>query len=338
MGIRSTSSLQSFFDDFLQSGKDAVTPPPGPFSATGGNATSTPGNGYTYHVFTGNGTFVVSGNPGPVEYLVVASGGGGGARHGSGGGAGGLRTNVSGNPLAGSPMTLSAGSYPVVVATSGGSPVSGPAATDGNQGGPSQFNASSPINTTGGGAGVQSPGPSPAIFGGSGGGRHDPAAHPDSPGNAGGYSPPEGNPGGVGGGPNAGGPGGNGHPIPAFASPIIGPMLATAGVPSPEVSAFNSAVGPTGLYAGGGGGGQWSNPGGPSGGGGGGAGSPGNNSTGDASGGLGGPGGGGAGGRGTGGPAAQPGVKYTGGGGGGGGGTDASGAGGGGIVIIRYPV
>ena len=334
--LRSLGNIISIFDDFYaRTGTDASDPPP-VVSVSGGTKNS-PGNGYTYHVFISSGSLVVSGGSIPsVEYLVVASGGGGGSRHGSGGGAGGLRTNVSGNPLAGSSMSLTPGTYPVTVATSGGASVSGPDANDGNQGSPSAFAGSSTITTTGGGAGVQSPGPSPVIAGGSGGGRHDPSAHPDSPGNAGGYSPPEGNPGGVGGGPNAGGPGGNGHPIPAFASPIIGPMLTTAGVPSPEVTAFNSAVGPTGLYAGGGGGGQWENPGGPAGGGGGGAGGAGQNSNSTGFDGLGGPGGGGFGGRGPSGTTATPGVKYTGGGGGGAGGTSTSGAGGAGIVIIRY--
>ena len=342
--LRSLGNIRSAFDDFYaRTGKDAVSPAPTSYEATGGNAVSSPGNGYKYHLFTSPGNFVVSGRPGSVEYLVVASGGSGGSRHGSGGGAGGLRTNVSGNPKAGPALTVGPGSYAVVVAPGipaftaggGGQPVSGPSANDGNQGDPASIAFPSPIAATGGGAGVQSPGPSPAIDGGSGGGRHDSAAHPDSPGNAGGYSPPEGNPGGVGGGPNAGGPGGNGHPIPAFASPIVGPMLTTAGVQSPYVTAFNSAVGPTGLYAGGGGGGQWSSPGGPSGGGGGGAGGPGNNSTSDPSGGLGGPGGGGAGGRGPDTPATV-GLRHTGSGGGGAGGTGDSGEGGAGIVIIRY--
>ena len=40
--------------------------------------------------------------------------------------------------------------------------------------------------------------------------------------------------------------------------PLIGAIMTTNGVPSPEVTAFQTAVGPTGLYGGGGGGShQW---------------------------------------------------------------------------------
>ena len=120
------------------------------------------------------------------------------------------------------------------------------------------------------------------------------------------------------------GNGGAGAPFPAYASPIIGPQLTSAGVPGPEVTAFNTAVGPTGLYGGGGGGGG-RNPG-------------------DDSGTAGGPGGGGAGGSGTNsGTGGEPGIKYTGGGGGGGGFHDPSvtygpgGGGGTGLIIIKYP-
>ena len=120
------------------------------------------------------------------------------------------------------------------------------------------------------------------------------------------------------------GNGGPGQPFPAYASPIIGPQLSTAGVPGPEVTAFNNAVGPTGLYGGGGGGGG-RNPG-------------------DDSGTAGGPGGGGAGGSGnSSGTAGEPGIKYTGGGGGGGGfnapntSYGPGGGGGTGIIIIKYP-
>ena len=120
------------------------------------------------------------------------------------------------------------------------------------------------------------------------------------------------------------GNGGVGQPFPAYASPIIGPQLSTAGVPSPEVNAFNSAVGPTGLYGGGGGGGG-RNPG-------------------DSTGTIGGPGGGGPGGGGANSATAgENGVKYTGSGGGGGGFHAPSsnygpgGGGGTGIIIIKYP-
>ena len=100
MGARSTNPRQSFFDDFFRSGTDAVSPAP-VFSASGGFKNS-PGNGYTYHVFTSSGSLICSGGSRPVEYLVVASGGSGSSRHGGGGGAGGGLHNISGVPGAGS--------------------------------------------------------------------------------------------------------------------------------------------------------------------------------------------------------------------------------------------
>ena len=101
MGIKSNRTSESYFNFFGASGPDAVNAAPlGPFSATGGNVPAgiEPGNGYKYHVFTSPGSLVCTGDPNPVEYVVVAGGGSGGVRHGSGGGAGGLRTNVSGDP------------------------------------------------------------------------------------------------------------------------------------------------------------------------------------------------------------------------------------------------
>lgn len=66
-------------------------------SGTGGIATASPGNGYTYHYFTSSGTFSIQqGNGGQVDYLVVGGGGGGGSVNdqwaGGGGGAGGFRS------------------------------------------------------------------------------------------------------------------------------------------------------------------------------------------------------------------------------------------------------
>jgi hypothetical protein len=116
------------------------------------------------------------------------------------------------------------------------------------------------------------------------------------------------------------GNGGAGAPFPAYASPIIGPQLTAAGVPGPEVTAFNTAVGPTGIYGGGGGGGGRS---------------PGDN--------TGTTGGAGGGGNYQAGPPhlGTTGIKYTGGGGAGGGlvgSTYGPGGGGGtGIIIIKYP-
>ena len=314
-------------------------------TTTGATAVE-PGNGFRYLIFTTSGSLTVPSDAAgvSVEYLVVGGGGGGTANRGAGAGAGGLRTNVSGNPLAGSAMTLPAATYPVVVGA-GGTSTTGAFPFDlatRTSGAASSFNS---IESAGGGRGA-------AGSGGSGAGGHTtpaPASQNAGAGNVPPVTPPQGNNGGVGGaynsgrggggggagsagtpgGPGGGGPGagGNGHPIPAFASPLIAP-----GIPSDAAT----AIGPTGLFAGGGGGGGSSN--------------------GSVPGGAAGPGGGGAGGSadvnpgspnpssGEDGPAGAPGVDNTGGGGGGGGnyaGTNPKmrpgGAGGKGIVILKFP-
>ena len=73
--------------------------------ATGGTITNIQdgGNNYKVHTFTASGSFVVSdlgSLTSNIEYLVVAGGGSGGQNLSGGGGAGGLRTNLSGHPLA----------------------------------------------------------------------------------------------------------------------------------------------------------------------------------------------------------------------------------------------
>jgi len=306
-------------------------------SATGGSIV-TPGNGYKYHVFTSPGTFELSAIDGgsaslAVEYLVVGGGGGGAANRAGGGGAGGFRTNETGNPKAGSAMALTTGSYPVVVGTggSGGDFVSG-TITFGDNGTVSSFNS---IESAGGGTSRSS--------GGSGGGGHSASPYAAGSGNTPPVSPSQGNPGGDGhyphgggggggagaagnaGNPNAGN-GGNGYAVPSFSGPILSPAIP---------SAMATAIGPTGLYAGGGGGGA--------------------SGAGPGIAGAGGSGGGGNGGNasvppgsinpssGEYGPAGAPGIDGTGGGGGGGGNAPGNnpwiqpaGDGGNGIVIIRY--
>jgi len=331
--LRSLGNNRSAFDDFYaRTGLDAAGPNvANPISATGGFKSS-PGNGYTYHVFTSSGSLVVTGDPGPVEYLVVASGGSGSARHGGGGGAGGGMHNLPGVPGPGGTMTLTPGTYPVTCATSGGNPVSGPDSADGFKGSDSVFNS---VTAAGGGAATDGNGTNcPRSPGGCGGASHDGSCpRAGTQGGDGGISG-EPSPGGN----STGGPGGAGKAYGSgFSGPLIGAILTANSVPAPEVSAFQTAVGPTGLYAGGGGGGQWDNNGGPAGAGGGGMGGNGSPSLTPATPqGVGGTGGGGTGGVGPSTRAATPGVKYTGGGGGGGGGTAASGSGGAGIVIIRY--
>ena len=296
------------------------------FSATGGTVTAagiTPGNGYRYHVFTSPGTFTVSGDSLTVEYLVVAGGGGGGKnnhspyRDGGGGGAGGLLTGS---------LVTSSGSYSITVGSGGlggetltnSSPTPEPenARSSGRRGDSSSFGPT--ITSTGGGGGFGhtwtggTGGGTPSLYypGGSGGG---------VPGNAEGFPGPtqQGYPGPAGGaggsGPSPGpAPGGPGLAVPAFAAPLISPEI-----PSPNTS-WVSAIGPTGIYAGGGG---WSGP----------SSNP-----------SGGAGGGGTGGSGFPSSGFTPGVNFTGGGGGGVSGPVSNpyraGTGGTGIIIIRYLV
>ena len=116
-----------------------------------GGFKSEPGNGFTYHVFISDQNFVVNSGDAEVQYLVVASGGSGSSRHGGGGGAGGGLHNIPGVPGNGSAMTCAPGTYPVSVATSGGSPVSGPPSQDGSKGSNSVFSGPSTITALGGG-------------------------------------------------------------------------------------------------------------------------------------------------------------------------------------------
>jgi hypothetical protein len=127
---------------------------------------------YRAHVFTSTGTFTVTA-PGDfgstVEYLVVAGGGGGGSSFAGAGGAGGLRTNLSGHPLAGSafPVSTSPGSYTITVGA-GGAGASGPQPSIGSNGVDSSFGPT--ITSTGGGFGGSNVGPAKnGIPGGSGG-------------------------------------------------------------------------------------------------------------------------------------------------------------------------
>ena len=80
-----------FTGRFFGFGRSSAGAAEEPFSATGGDSTSTPRNGYKYHYFLTPGTFVTSGSATTVEYMVVAGGGGGGTDNAGGGGAGGLR-------------------------------------------------------------------------------------------------------------------------------------------------------------------------------------------------------------------------------------------------------
>ena len=297
--------------------------------ATGGTAVE-PGNGYVYHVFTSSGA-IVSDTGGDIpgcDWLVVAGGGSGGPYFGGGGGAGGYRTRSPNAGPLNSPLALTLTTTPTSITVGDGE-----SSTGGARGANSSLG---PISCTGGGGGeVGAGGGTTGGSGGGGGPTNGGGTHPGFAGNASpGYSPPQGNPGGTGyhlgdytsgggggaGGagsnapnPGPGGPGGNGYPNPDFAAPHVAPALTDAGIPGTEVTLFTNAVGPTGLYAGGGGG-----------------------ISGSADG-TGGPGGGGQTGT-PNGTIVGGGINYT--GGGGSGMRPANGthirAGGKGIVIIRY--
>ena len=242
--------------------------------ATGGTAVE-PGNGYVYHVFTSSGA-IVSDTGGDIpgcDWLVVAGGGSGGPYFGGGGGAGGYRTRSPNAGPLNSPLALTLTTSPTSITVGDGE-----SSTGGARGANSSLG---PISCTGGGGGeVGGGGAGGGTTGGSGGGggpTNGGGTHPGFAGNASpGYSPPQGNAGGTGyhlgnypsgGGGGAGGnggsagnnagpggPGGNGYPNPDFAAPHVAPALTDAGIPSTEVTLFTNAVGPTGLYAGGGGG------------------------------------------------------------------------------------
>jgi len=226
-----------------------------PFIEAEGGTILTCGD-YKTHVFTGDGTFNVK-NEGTTdgsnsfEYLVVAGGANGGSYfRGGGGGAGGFRENYPSPAFGG--LAAAYGIFPITVGGGGGSPTQAPGST----GSPSTFSS---ISSTRGGNEGQT--------GGSGGGTNGQA--PGPAGNLGGYSPPEGFPGGrstggcsPGGGGGGGatqagsngapgnsvpaGPGGNGAGIETA---FFGPTAPSYGTPGPSGS-FR-------YFSGGGGGGTY---------------------------------------------------------------------------------
>jgi len=293
-----------------------------PFMAATGGTILTDGD-FKTHVFTGPGTFTVTGAGAPtgsnsVEYLVVAGGGGGGARHAGAGGAGGYRQNYPNPATAGLP--ISAQAYPITVGAGGPSPNS--SGVVGVSGNPSIF---STITSAGGGGGTGGSVDATAGGSGGGGGNGQNAGNGNTPpvspsqGNPGANTPPQqsynGSGGGGAGAPGnqspgpGGGAGGTGSPM---STTFFGPTAPTYGTPGPAPGRY---------FAGGGGGGSY-----------GGAGNPGPV----------GPGGSGGGGNGfTYGSGGSDGTVNTGGGGGGGGNgspeaREEGGIGGSGIVVIRY--
>ena len=267
------------------------------FTATGGS-TVTSGL-YTYHIFTtsGSNTFSVTSGSKSIDYLVVGSGGAGANQdggNGGGGGGGGTVTYVSN-------FNTNPGSYSITIGSGQGNVGSTQAPSSSAFGttAPGGFSSAGTVgspgassgngNPGGSGSGIPSCGGGRAGGGGGGAGSAGSSATPGSPYNA--------------------GAGGSGLAVPAFPGPVFSPIM-----PAPWVS----AVGPTGLFGGGGGGADERNPG-PSA--------------------LGGPGGGGRGGDYD--EGGTPGLTNTGGGGGGYGGAGCvisrpGGDGATGVVIVRY--
>ena len=311
------------------SGPNVPIPTPG-ITATGGVISDyTSGSDiYRAHVFNSSGIFDVSALsqnpsiPDTVEYLVIAGGGAGGGTSSAGGGrgaggAGGLRTNLTGHPLAGAalPVSTSPGEYIVTIGAGGAQA----AQANGNKGTNSSFG---PITSEGGGAGGYSVG-SNQNDGGSGGSDYQSGTPNVGLGNTPPTSPPQGNNSGQGGDQCSGGGGGAGAvgtngTSTAGGAGGAGVQVAIAGPTATTftgVGAKNPSNNQYQYFAGGGGGGGYPSP---------------------AYQAAGGQGGGGAGGY----APDQNGKHGEVGTGGGGGGADGNapkgGSGGSGIVIVRY--
>ena len=289
------------------------------FSATGGDVTVEPGNGYKYHTFINTGDFVSGPNAGTVEVLIVGGGGGGSDYAGPGnaggaGGAGGLVHHAA--------LTLSASTtYPIVIGNGGpdspspnGTYIGGNGddstafgmTAKGGGGGGGYTHDGRPGGSGGGGVGSGSatqpaqnvpfqPSPDFSQFGNAGGTGNAGAGDFGGGGGAGAAGSPY-----PGGGP--GGPGGVGRQYPQFTGNLIG------------VSSLNPF---SGYFAGGGGGGNYPS-GAPAPGGLGGGGGPNNNPQSPTD------------------TQPIPGTNGTGGGGAGGSLNQSGGNGGKGIVVIRY--
>lgn len=314
-----------------------------PFSATGG--TKFVDGSSTYHIFIGSDDFIVSTGSGTIEVLIVAGGGSGAGTQGGGGGGAGI--------VYGTSISISGGTYPVVIGAGGASVINPVGYTSlGSKGSVSSFNS---VTAIGGGGGIDNgtgypnlPAPEQALVigangGGGGGGSGSSAAAdgitpqpvPVDYTAYGGYAgaPQAGAPGGSGGGGGGAGgnspgpsaprpsgtasPGGAGAAFPSFPGPGIYDASPSP-LQSTLTTSWRDALGPTGLFGGGGGGGEDLS----------------------AGRGLGGPGGGGSGGD-TAPTISTQGVDYTGGGGGaigvpGNVVPPASSKGGDGIVIIKY--
>jgi len=166
MGVRSTSQSNfegqtSGFDNrnYSGAGPDHVGPE---IAATGGTK-ATPGDGYTYHLFTSSGPFNLTSDGGglAMDVLMVGGGGGGGYDRGGGGGAGGFLYI---------PQPAVASNTTITIGTGGQGGQSGP--QKGTPGNDTIWNWPTGTITVGGGGGGGSDGAYPALDGnpGPGGG------------------------------------------------------------------------------------------------------------------------------------------------------------------------
>jgi hypothetical protein len=225
--------------------------------ATGGTIIDG-GDGYIYHIFTGDGTFAVN-RPSSlidsVDYLIVAGGGAiipGTAGASGGGGGGGFR-------FGNTPVTQTP--YPITVGGGGPSVANSPTATGTQRNGsPSTAFA---LTATGGGSGGNAPPGTNGRPGGSGGGGafpggtagtgNTPATIPRQGHNGATPSGAASGGGGAGGAGVAGGPtsllvgrGGFGRIAPEFPSTIV-----RQAIPAPLLPSWEPLVGPGGYAAGG---------------------------------------------------------------------------------------
>jgi len=213
--------------------------------ATGGTIIDG-GDGYIYHIFTGDGTFAVNRPPAAidsVDYLIA--GGGGGIPGTAGAGAGGL---LVGNIL----VSNSPGSYSVIVGgggapSSNGSPSSAFGITAAGGGRGAAPSVSAPVSGSPGGSGGGGFTGPPGISA-SGGTGNIPATIPRQGYTGGSSGAPVfstgggGGAGGVGGFPSVPGPG---KIIPQFPAPIVG-----QGIRAENRSSWISALGPNGFCKG----------------------------------------------------------------------------------------
>lgn len=272
MGARSTNPTQSFFDDFFRSGTDAVNPVPGPgpsIVSSGGTKILDPSTQNTYHVFTypNSDTFTVD-SPVSCYYLCVSGGGTAGTNSGGGGGGGGSYSNHPNvpSPLRQPALNASPGTtYPITVGSheggANGASAIGPSvitAISGGAGGNTEANGSNGGSGGGGGnnyasssttgGGTMTPGA--GVQGTAGGGQVAPASGSSGGGGGGGWGEAGYSTGNVPGPQQPKrGQGGDGRAIPSLPAPILAPAI-----PAPERSAWTTAVGPQGYFAGGGGG------------------------------------------------------------------------------------